>query len=225
MSENAMSAELRQGTGKGVARKLRAQGRLPAVLYAHGKETLSITVDPHRLERLLATSDAGINTLIDLAGDGGLGGRTVMVKEIQRDPVKGHMLHADLFEVDLTETITVHVPVHLVGMAKGVKFGGIVDHALRELELDCLPRSIPDEILLDVSELDIGDSLHVRDLALPAGVELRTDPDVSVVSVVAPAVEEEAEAPEEGVVAAAEGEPAEAPEREGESAGEESDEG
>jgi large subunit ribosomal protein L25 len=136
----------------------------------------------------------------------------VLVRELQRDPVKGDYLHADLLAIDLQQRIDVEVPIHVTGKARGVEFGGILDHSLRELEIFCLPTAIPKEILADVTELDVGDSLHVRDLPLPPGVELRSNPDLSVVSVVLPAaevVETPAEAaPAEGEAAApaAEGE-------------------
>jgi large subunit ribosomal protein L25 len=113
----------------------------------------------------------------------------VLVRELQRDPVKGDYLHADLLAVDLQQKIQVAVPVHVVGKARGVEFGGILDHSLREIELLCLPTAIPKEIQVDVTELDVGDTLHVRDLVLPEGVELRSDANLSVISVVLPAAE------------------------------------
>jgi large subunit ribosomal protein L25 len=220
LGEFALDAEPRKGTGKGVARKLRAAGRIPAVCYRRNTPAEPISVDPQILERLLRASSAGLNTLIDLrvTGGGAFDGRQVLVKELQRDPVSGDFLHVDLFAVDLDTLIQVSVPLRLEGTAEGVTMGGIVDHALRELELECLPDAIPEEILVDVSALDIGQSIHVRELALPEGVTLISDSDLSVVSVVAPAaVEEEAPEEEEGV----EGEEAEGEEAaagEGESA-------
>ena len=221
MGEFALDAEPRKGTGKGVARKLRAAGRIPAVCYRRSTPAEPISVDPHILERMLRASGAGLNTLIDLrvTGGGEFDGRQVLVKELQRDPVSGAFLHVDLFAVDLDTLIQVSVPLHLEGTAAGVKLGGIVDHALRELELECLPDAIPEEILVDVSALDVGQSLHVRELALPEGVRLIRDGDRSVVAVVAPAAAEEEAAVEEeegveGEEAAGEGAAA----REGESA-------
>lgn len=217
MAENVLAVELREGTGKGVARKLRATGRIPGIYYGDGGPPKPVHLEARALERLLATSAAGMNTLIDLKG-GGLDGKVVLVKELQRDPVKGRAVHADLYAVDVDRVVTVSVPVHLVGNATGVaNQGGIMDHALREVELECLPRAIPEEIRVDVTHLELGDSVHVRDLVLPEGVELLTDPDLSVASVVAPRVEEEAPAEgveeAEGIAAPAEGEaPAEAAE-------------
>jgi large subunit ribosomal protein L25 len=216
MAENALAVESRSATGKGVARKLRATGRIPGIFYGGGSEPLPVQVEAHALVRLLETSSAGMNTLIDLKG-GGLDGKVVLVKELQRDPVNGAALHADFYAVDVDRLVTVSVPVHLEGTAVGVKMGGIVDHALREVELECLPRAIPEELRIDVTPLEMGDSLHVRDLPLPEGVELLTDGDLPVVSVVAPRVEEE-EAPTEEEAEAAEGA---APEAADEGAGEE----
>ena len=203
VSETTIAVEIREGAGKGVARKLRAAGRVPAVLYGHGLASVRLSLDPSALEHVIKSSDAGLNTLIALEGDASVAGKTVLVKELQRDPVDRRMLHADLFEVDPRERITVSVPLQVVGTAPGVSLsGGLLDHSIREIELDCLPRAIPDTIEVDVSSLELGDSLHVRDLVLPEGVELKTDSDLSVISIVAPSVAEEpvAEAEEEELV-------------------------
>jgi large subunit ribosomal protein L25 len=206
---NALVAEPRDATGKGVARKLRAAGRIPAVVYGRGAETQAISVDPSALVRLLQSSGAGMNTLIELSVEGTV--RTVLVKELQRDPVRGRPLHTDFFLVELDKKVEVSVPIHLVGRPAGVELGGILDHPLRELELECLPRAIPESVDVDVSALEVGDSIHVRDLALPEGVSVRTDVNLAVASVIAPTVVEEPVAEEEleAEEAAAEGEEAE----------------
>jgi len=194
VAEFVLNVEARTDTGKGVARKLRAGGRIPGICYG-ASEPQSIALDPHALDRLIRGSASGINTLIDLKVDGGgvFDGKKVLVKEVQRDPVTNEALHADLFAIDMTHTLEVAVPVHVKGIPIGVSMDeGILDHVLREIDIECLPHAIPDEIIIDVSMLEIGMSIHVRDLTLPAGVELRTDEDLSVVSVVAPkAIEEE----------------------------------
>jgi large subunit ribosomal protein L25 len=221
VGEHQLEVEVREGRGKGVARKLRADGRIPGVCYGRDTDTVAISLDARALARLLAISDAGMNTLIDLRGRG-LDGKTVLVKELQRDPVDGQPLHADFYAVDLARTVEVSVPVHLIGRAPGVEMGGILDHSLREIELECLPTAIPKELTLDVGALEMGDTVHVRDIPLPEGVELLSDADLSVVSVVAPAVVEEAapaEAVEEGVEVA-EGAPAEGEEGEKKEEGE-----
>ena len=193
MAENALTVEVREHKGKGVARKLRAGGRIPAVFYGKREKSVPIAVDPIALRRLLEKSEAGMNTLINLHVEGGgdLEGKTVLIKELQREPVRGAYVHADLYAVDLEHTIEVSVPIHVTGRAAGVELGGILDHALREIELECLPLAIPKEVALDVSALEVGDSLHVRDIPLPDGVTLRSDPDLPVVSVVPPSVSEE----------------------------------
>lgn len=202
-----LNIERREGVGKGVARKLRAAGRIPGVCYSSGQSPEAVSLDPRALDRILRSSEAGINTLIDLVvgGGGSYHGRTVLVRELQRDPVSGAALHADLFALDLTAKVSVSVPIHLRGHAAGVEEGGILDHALREVELECLPRAIPKEIVVDVSALVVGASIHVRDLALPEGVALLSDGDLSVVSVVLPRKAEEETPVAAADAAAAEG--------------------
>ena len=200
MSETALVVDSRTATGKGAVRKLRAAGRIPAVLYGQGKESVPLTIDPRALEKVLRAG--GANALLDLTVEGRpeLGSPVALVKELQRHPIRGTIVHADLYQVDLTRTVEVEVPVHLVGKAKGIDFGGILEHSLREIALECLPRSIPASIEVDVSNMEVGDVIHVRDLALPPGVSLVSDPDLGVVHVALPAAEEEAP-----VAAAAEG--------------------
>lgn len=214
-AENALNVEIREGAGKGVARKLRAAGRIPGVCYGKNDGPVAISLDAHALRRLLDRSEAGLNTIINLSGGGAIEGKQVLVRELQRDPVRGEYLHADFYTIDVTQKIDVSVPIHITGKAKGADLGGVLDQALREIEFSCLPLSIPKEIVVDVSELDLGQSLHVRDIALPGGVELRSDGDLSVVSVVAASKTEEA-APVEGEeVEEAAAPSAEAPEAEG----------
>jgi large subunit ribosomal protein L25 len=219
VAENELVVEVREGTRKGAARKLRAAGRIPGVCYGRTVPSVGISLDPRALERLLAASEAGMNTLFELriAGVGDLDGKPVLVRELQRNPVTGRLLHADLYAVDLEQSIHVSVPIHLTGTPAGVKMGGILDQALRTLDLECMPQAIPDEVSLDVAALEIGQTLHVRDLALPDGVSLLSDPDLAVLSVVAPAAEEVA-VPAEEEVAEAEGEAAPAEAEAGEAA-------
>lgn len=193
-----LKVERRTGTGKGVARKLRRMGQVPAILYGDG-DPICLSADPKSLFRVLGT-EAGENVLLNLTIMGGEElTRKAMVKEVQVHPVTGTILHADLLAISLERPIEVGVPVELTGVAIGVKDkGGIVDQILRELEVRCLPAAIPDRIVLDVSPLDIGDVLHVSDLPIPGGVEVLTDMEQVVVTVAAPAVEEVAvPAPEE----------------------------
>lgn len=208
MSETALVVETREGTGKGANRKLRAAGRIPAILYGRGKDSIPLVIDARSLEKVLRAG--GANTLLDLTvqGRGDLGTPVALVKELQRDPIRGSIVHADLYQVDLSRTVEVEVPIHLTGKPKGIEMGGLLEHMLRDLRIECLPRSIPEAINVDVSELEIGDVIHVRDLALPAGVTLVSDPDLGVAAVALPQAEEapaEVAAPVEGAVAGAEG--------------------
>lgn len=213
MSEFSLALEPRSATGKGAARKLRSRGRAPGIVYGHGKDPVSVSFDPTLLERLLKSSHAGVNTLIGLEGSAAVAGRTVLLKELQREPVRGALLHADFFEVDLKQRLHVSVPVHLKGQARGIQLGGVLEHTLREIELSCFPSAIPDEIVVDVSALDIGGAIHVSELVLPADVELLSEGSLAVVSVIVPRAEQEAApaaAAEAGAAApAVEGAPAE----------------
>jgi large subunit ribosomal protein L25 len=215
VGEVSIEVQLRDGRGKAASRRMRAAGRIPAVVYGHGNDPVALSVDPIQLERKIKASHAGMNTLFDLVGEGSVSGRTVLLKDLQREPVRGALMHADFYEIDANEAIQVSVPIHLKGEAKGVVIGGgVIEHTLREVELSCLPGVIPDELVIDVSDLDVGDSLHVSDLPLPTGVEMVTDEAQAVVSVMIPKVAEE---PAEAAEGEAEAEaPAEGAEAEGE---------
>ncbi len=188
---------------KGAARKLRARGRIPAVFYSPRAKTISLVVDPRELSQALQT-EAGENVLIDLEiGDGGQPDRkVVMIKDIQIDPLKRQILHADFYEVTMAVMVTVEVPIHLIGKAEGVKIGGILDQVLRTIQIQCLPGEIPKGIDVDVSALKIGDSIHVRDIPVEK-VKILANPGITVATVVPPAAEEK-KVVEEAVVEGAE---------------------
>ncbi|HSL71375.1 MAG TPA: 50S ribosomal protein L25/general stress protein Ctc [Longimicrobiales bacterium] len=192
----SLTAVPRAQRGKGGARKLRAAGRVPAVVYGHGEETRSLTVDAHELERLFAQIHKE-NTIINLRIEGGAEIRA-LVREVQAHPFRGNILHVDFYQIHAGERITVEVPIVLTGTPEGVKLGGMLQHALDGLEIRCLPDQIPNEIRVDVSHLGIGDSVHVSDLTVPAGIELLVDEERTVCSVIAPTVVT-AEVPAEGV--------------------------
>jgi large subunit ribosomal protein L25 len=198
-----LRVERRTETGKSVARELRRSGQIPAILYGDG-EAIPLKADPKSLIRVLGT-EAGENVILNLTiVDEKESTRKAMVKEVQVDPVTGKPLHADFLAISMERPIEVEVPVEVLGIAQGVKDkGGVLDQVLRELRVRCLPGAIPDKITLDVSSLDIGDVLHVSDLPIPGGVELLTDREQTVVTVVTPRVEEEVVAPAEAAVAAA----------------------
>jgi large subunit ribosomal protein L25 len=209
MGDVKFAVEPREAKGKGVARKLRQQGLVPGVVYGGGRDATAIAFDVANFERLLETSHGGVNTLIDLEGSSAASGRTVIAKELQREPVRGKITHVDFYEVDLKSKIEVSVPIHLVGSPAGVVLGGVLDQQQREIELLCLPGAIPDEIEVDVSGMELGDSLHVSDIPVPEGAEFHTDESLTVATVLVPrglkegegepeAVEGEAEAGAEG---------------------------
>jgi len=209
MATNKITAEVRGDTGKGVARKLRQAGRIPAVLYGQGKEGVSLSLDGYELDQLLSTSGAKTSVLELEVRDGSKGDtRNVLIKEVQKHPFKDRILHMDLLEIAMDEVISVMVPREITGTAKGVKLdGGILEMKRRELEIECLPNNIPDTLIIDVTELEIGDVIHVEDIQVPSGVTIVHDVNFTLLTVVAPAVEvEAAEELEEGVEAeAAEG--------------------
>lgn len=192
----ALKAAGRAATGKGVARKLRAAGRIPAVVYGTAETARSISVDAHELDRLFAGISIE-NTVIELGIDDESAIR-VLVRETQRHPYRPEILHVDFYQVQAGERVTVEVPLRLTGTPEGVREGGVLDQALHELPVRCLVDQIPEAIEVDISALAIGDSLHVRDLTIPAGVELDVDGERVVCSVTpptVPALEESAEEP------------------------------
>lgn len=205
MPEFVVAGEPRTETGKNANRRLRQQGRIPAVVYANKKATEHVSVSPKDLGAILRSA-SGENTLFDL--DVGGTRRKVILKDYQVEPLKGELLHADLFEVALDKQLEVSVHVELVGTPRGVKVeGGILDFVTRELEVRCLPTDIPEKITVDVSDLGLGQHLRVSQIGVPERVEMLTEPEVVVAHVVVrraevTATEEEVVA-EEGAEAAA----------------------
>jgi large subunit ribosomal protein L25 len=185
-----LKADKRDGRGKNEARRLRASGRIPAVVYgAEKNKAVEVSVDPKMLLRILH-SESGVNTLIGLQLDGG--DTRVLMKEYQLDPIGHKLLHADFYQVAMDKTLIVTVPVVLKGEAKGVKQqGGIVDFVHREIEIEVLPGDIPENIAVDVTELMLNQGLRVRDLQIEgAKWKPTSDADMMIVHVVAPKAEE-----------------------------------
>jgi len=193
MAELKLQATKRTESGKGAARRSRAAGRVPAVLYGRGMDPVSLEVDRREFVTALKT-DAGVNVLLDIEFDGT--NTLAFTRELQRDPVRGTLLHADFVKVDRTQVIEIEVPVHLVGEAPGTKEGGALEHPLFSVHVRTLPGSVPEAIDADVSALNIGDTLRVSNLRAPEGVEILNDPDAVVASIAAPISEEELEAME-----------------------------
>lgn len=209
MERLELEVSLRETTGKGAARKLRARGEVPAVVYGAGAKSVGLAV---KEQGLAAVMRQGTNQILDLKGPKGFRNRLVLLKEAQRDPVSDRVLHCDFYAVDTAQKIDVVVPIQVEGKAPGVEVGGILELVLREVAVRCLPLSIPGLLSIDVSNLEIGGARHVSDLELPEEVELTTDPSFTLVHVVAPRVEEEAAPEEEEEAVAVEGEaPAEEP--------------
>ncbi len=201
-----IEAEKREGRGKNNSRRARRDGRIPAVLYGGGTDTMPLLVDPKAVEAVLH-SGSGENTLFTMkvASEGELQGK-FMIKDHQVDPVSDRLLHADFLRIALDKTIRVEVAIRTVGVARGVKLqGGILEHPMREVEVECLPQDIPEHIEVDITELDLGKSYRVSDLKVAPAVKILTDPTMPVIAVVAPTVEKEPEPAAEGAV------PAEAP--------------
>jgi large subunit ribosomal protein L25 len=213
MATMTLNATPRDTGRKGPSRRLRAQGLIPAVLYGHGVESETVSVSEAEFSRLLRHRSGTM--IIDLKLDGGSNeGRLTVIREIQRDPVTGDVLHLDLQRISLKEKIHVQVPLHIAGVAPGVKEeGGILEYPVRHLEVKCFPNRIPDHIDVDVASLHIGHSIHVRDLLLDrTELEVLSEPEMVVVTVSAPrllkteaelAAEAAAAVAEEGAVAEA----------------------
>lgn len=175
--------------GKGTARTMRRQGKVPAVLYGPGRNAVPVAVDAKEFEAKVGTLEG--THLIRLASPtADLSGRLVLVKEVQRHPLSRSLLHADLYEVDVHTRLTLRVALHFVGRAAGVENGGILQPIRREVEVRCLPTEIPDFIEVDVTALGIHDALHLSDLKAPASAEIVIETDEAVVSVLPPVVEE-----------------------------------
>lgn len=183
---NTLNAQLRKESGKGVARKLRAQGLIPGVFYLRNKENIPIKLDSHELQLLLKKKSSILNLKLD---DGSQ--HECVVRELQQDPISGLNLHVDLMGIIRGQKVTVQVPVELVGSAYGVRVqGGVLQHARHELNVECLPKHIPEKITCDIEELAIGSSIQVRDLEVE-NVRILDEPDKTVVSVLAPRIEKE----------------------------------
>src|SRR5215203_35879 len=186
MATATLSAQVRNETGKGVARKLRAAGQFPAVIYGHARQAQSLALNTREFDRLLEHIAAG-STVIELAIDGRP--TRTLIREIQRHPVKRHVLHVDFQELVAGETVTIRCPIVYVGTAEGVRNqGGVLDQILHELNIEVDPANIPNHIDVDITNLTIGHPLHVSDLQLPAGVKVLDDPEMTVAVVAAPKV-------------------------------------
>jgi large subunit ribosomal protein L25 len=186
-----LMAERRETTGRSAMRKLKGRGIIPAIVYGGKEKPQPLQVSRHDVNIMLSHA-SGENILVELEIAGEKSSRMAMIQEIQHSPLGGDVLHVDFHAVSMDEKIAADIPLEATGIANGVKnFGGLLEQSLRVLEVECLPRDLPDKITMDVSALNIGDSIHVRDIPLPGGVTAKTPLDLTAFSVLAPAVEEE----------------------------------
>lgn len=207
MKELNLTVDKRDETGKGINRRLRQAGDIPAVVYGPETEPIPVTVNYQKLYRLMR--DVPMSTIINLDIVGvDAPARKVLIRDLQKDPVSGELLHIDFHHIPMDKPITLTVPIRTTGIPVGVKmFGGIVEHIRREIDISCLPSDIPGDVEVDISELNVGDSIHVADVELK-NVTIMTDPERTLVTVVAPTVIKAAEVAEAEEAAVAEGEEA-----------------
>jgi large subunit ribosomal protein L25 len=205
-----LKTRTRTTKGNGPARAMRREGRMPAVLYGPNTEPMMLSVDMYDLEMVLKQGNIG-RAILDLDIDDGKSTKSAMVKELQTHPVSQAFLHMDLYEISMDRKIRVNVPVVTTGKSKGVELGGMLQLIRRELEVYCLPNEIPEAITIDITDLDMGDAIHVEDIQLGGDLEISHEVNFTVLTVVSPKVEAE-EAEEEEEEALEEGAEAEAAE-------------
>ncbi len=191
MEKRKLKVKLRERTGKEYVRKLRKNGLLPAVLYGpHLKKSLPLQIDIKELHSFFSHSDKAKIITLEITDQKTDKQHDVIIKDLQRDSIKGDLQHLDFYAITRGETITTTVPISFVGKSQGEKIGGIVEHLVRELEIECLPRDLPSVIEVDVTPLELGDSLNVGDIKVSSNIKVLTHPQELVVSVVSPVREE-----------------------------------
>ena len=197
-----LKAEPRSTVGRSAVRKLKARGFIPAVIYGGTDKPQPLQVSARDINAMMSQA-SGENVLVELEIGGGGQSRTALVQEVQHSPIRGEIRHVDFHAISMDQMIQAEVPLEPLGTAVGVKtFGGLLEQSLRALAIECLPVDLPDRITVDISHLNIGDSIHVRDIQLPAGVTPKVQLDLTAFSVVAPVVEEERVATETEAAAA-----------------------
>src|SRR5437867_5422453 len=197
-----LKAQPRTDVGRSAARKLRARGLIPAIIYGGNNKPQPLQVAAREINAMMSHA-SGENVLVELEIAGQDSSRTALVQEVQHSPVGGEIRHVDFHAISMDQKIQAEVPLEPLGTAVGVKtFGGLLEQSLRALAIECLPVDLPDRITVDISHLNIGDSIHVRDIQLPAGVTPKVQLDLTAFSVVAPVVEEEPVAAEAEAAAA-----------------------
>ena len=185
METQPLQVKIRKDSGSIKSRRSRNAGLIPAILYGHKQENLMLFLDKKEFSKVIDARTKMVNLKMDSSEE------TAVIKEVQFDTFGKEILHADFIRTDLTEKITTQIPVSLYGTSQGVKEGGILDHALKEIEIECLPTEVPGNIRINISELAIGNTIHLGDIELPANVKALGNPDAIVVSVHFAAVEKE----------------------------------
>jgi large subunit ribosomal protein L25 len=216
MPQLSLAAQVRADVGKGAARRLRRNNQVPAIFYGPNSQPVMLTVKYLDLKTLLkSTSSENVIFQLQIESERGRESKTVMLKELQTDPIKPVFYHADFYEISMDKELTLNVPIHLVGTPAGASKGGILQHVKRDLAVSCLPGNLVEFLDVDVTALDIGDAVHVRDIVLPAGLKMAEEADITIAVVTAPHVVaekvEEAAEGEKTEEAAAEAEPKEEP--------------
>jgi large subunit ribosomal protein L25 len=201
MEHHVLEAKIREQKGRSAVRKVRRDGKIPGIVYGRGDESFTVEVDAKELERMLHHG-LGEHGMLDLKVKRGQSKekQTVLLREVQHHPVTGEILHVDFYHIDMDQKIVTSVPVVLVGHSEGVKKGGILEHLLREVELECVAKKMPENLELDVTSLEMGHSYHVRDFQLGEEISIHTDPNRAVVTIVPPKLHEEVEAEEEAAL-------------------------
>ena len=191
MEEISITAETRKGKGKSFAKKVRKEGGIPAILYGKDTESIPITISLREWEKLRKRIKRNTIFKMEIPGIEGVKSRPVMVKNIQRTIIGDRINHIDFLQVSMERKVEVEIPVYLTGDAKGLVNNGIIEQHLRTMMVECLPSQIPEKVDVDISDLDIGDSVHVHEISIP-GVKLLGNPDVAIVTIIPPTVEEKA---------------------------------
>ncbi len=200
MEKFELKVTVRNTTGNSPARELRRGGHMPAVLYGPQTEPILLTVNIREFEQIIKNSNIGSIILNLVIQNGKKITKPAMIKELQSHPVSGNLLHVDFYEIDMQRKINVMIPVVTKGISKGVELGGMMQIVRREIEVLCMPGDIPESIEVDITDMDIGDSLHVEEIPLGDNIEIPADVNFTVVTVLSPKVEEVEEEVEEELV-------------------------
>ena len=191
MGDILLKAQIREKTGKEISRKLRTKGLIPAILYGPSVQPIPLAVNPIAVLKVLEKEQSA-SSFLDLEITDGKTSQVkkALIKDVDFHPTTDQLIHVDFYQITVGKELTLDVPIVIVGKAKGVEKGGVLEQNLRELTISCLPKLVPSHIEVDVTDLDIGDSIHVADISVDEGIKIENDPQVPVVTLVAPEEEE-----------------------------------